>query len=253
MAQLKIAIAGANGRMGRTLVQAVEANPNTILVGALDRAGSGVLGLDAGFALGIKTGVKVTDNADIALDDADVLIDFTRPSASLPLIEKCAAKGIKMVIGTTGFDDAGKAAIAAAAQKNAIVFAANFSVGVNLTFHILDTVSRVLNEGYDIEIIEAHHHHKVDAPSGTALRMGEVIANAVGRDLWARRAHRRARPENHRLFHHSRGRYCGRAYGAVCHRWRARGNHPQSQQPHDVCLGRSARRRVAAKPSDRLV
>ena len=88
-----------------------------------------------------------------------------------------------MVIGTTGFDDAGKAAIAAAAQKNAIVFAANFSVGVNLTFHILDTVSRVLNEGYDIEIIEAHHHHKVDAPSGTALRMGEVIANAVGRDL----------------------------------------------------------------------
>ena len=183
MAQLKIAIAGANGRMGRTLVQAVEANPNTVLTGALDRAGSGVLGLDAGFALGIKTGVKVTDNVDIALDDADVLIDFTRPSASLPLIEKCAAKGIKMVIGTTGFDDAGKAAIAAAAQKNAIVFAANFSVGVNLTFHILDTVSRVLNEGYDIEIIEAHHHHKVDAPSGTALRMGEVIANAVGRDL----------------------------------------------------------------------
>lgn len=183
MAQLKIAIAGANGRMGRTLVQAVEANPNTILVGALDRAGSGVLGLDAGFALGIKTGVKVTDNVDIALDDADVLIDFTRPSASLPLIEQCAAKGIKMVIGTTGFDDAGKAAIANAAQKNAIVFAANFSVGVNLTFHILDTVARVLNEGYDIEIIEAHHHHKVDAPSGTALRMGEVIANAVGRDL----------------------------------------------------------------------
>lgn len=201
MAQLKIAIAGANGRMGRTLVQAVEANPNTILVGALDRAGSGVLGLDAGFALGIKTGVKVTDNADIALDDADVLIDFTRPSASLPLIEKCAAKGIKMVIGTTGFDDAGKAAIAAAAQKNAIVFAANFSVGVNLTFHILDTVARVLNEGYDIEIIEAHHHHKVDAPSGTALRMGEVIANAVGRDLkecavYGREGHTGARDPN---------------------------------------------------------
>ena len=152
MAHLKITIAGANGRMGRTLVQAVEANPNTILVGALDRAGSGVLGLDAGFALGIKTGVKVPDNVDIALDDADVLIDCTRPSASLPLID-------------------------------AIVFAANFSVGVNLTFHILDTVSRVLNDGYDIEIIEAHHHHKVDAPSGTALRMGEVIANAVGRDL----------------------------------------------------------------------
>jgi len=105
MAQLKIAIAGANGRMGRTLVQAVEANPNTILVGALDRAGSGVLGLDAGFALDIKTGVKVTDNADIALDDADVLIDFTRPSASLPLIEKCAAKGIKKRINIPTYEE----------------------------------------------------------------------------------------------------------------------------------------------------
>ena len=112
-----------------------------------------------------------------------VLIDFTRADASLGLIDACEKHGVKMVIGTTGFDDAGKAKIQAAAQKSAIVFAANYSVGVNLTFHILDTVARVLNEGYDIEIIEAHHRHKVDAPSGTALRMGEVIANALGRNL----------------------------------------------------------------------
>ncbi|TFV06391.1 4-hydroxy-tetrahydrodipicolinate reductase, partial [Bacillus stratosphericus] len=113
----------------------------------------------------------------------DVLIDFTRPESTLAYLEQCSATGVKMVIGTTGFDEAGKAAIQTAAEKTAIVFAANYSVGVNLTFHILDTVARVLNEGYDIEIIEAHHRHKVDAPSGTALRMGEVIAGALGRDL----------------------------------------------------------------------
>lgn len=183
MSEIKIAIAGVDGRMGRVLVQAVEQNPNTVLVGALDRADSEALGLDAGYAVGLKTGVKISNDADAVLNECDVLIDFTRPEASLPLIAKCAEKGVKMVIGTTGYDDAGKAAIAAAAEKNAVVFAANYSVGVNLTFHILDTVARVLNEGYDIEIIEAHHRHKVDAPSGTALRMGEVIANALGRDL----------------------------------------------------------------------
>lgn len=183
MEQMKIAIAGTNGRMGRMLVQAVTGTPAARLTGALDKAGSDALGLDAGYAAGIKTGVAVTDNPAIALADADVLIDFTRPDATLPLLEKCAAKGIKMVIGTTGFDDAGKAAIQAAAQKHAIVFAANFSVGVNLTFHLLDTVARVLNDGYDIEIIEAHHRHKIDAPSGTALRMGEIIARATGRSL----------------------------------------------------------------------
>ena len=130
-----------------------------------------------------------------------MVIDFTRPEASLPLIAECESRGIKMVIGTTGYNDAGKNRIQAAAQKNAIVFSANYSVGVNLTFHILDTVARVLNEGYDIEIIEAHHRHKVDAPSGTALRMGEVIANALGRDLkqcavYGREGHTGARDPN---------------------------------------------------------
>lgn len=183
MTVLKVAIAGVNGRMGKMLVEAVQHNPHTQLSGALEHAGSDVLGLDAGQAVGLKTGVLVSADTDAVLAGCDVLIDFTRPDASLPLIAKCAERGIKMVIGTTGYDDSGKAAIATAAEKTAIVFAANYSVGVNLTFHILDTVARVLNEGYDIEIIEAHHRHKIDAPSGTALRMGEVIANALGRDL----------------------------------------------------------------------
>ncbi|MDK4688890.1 4-hydroxy-tetrahydrodipicolinate reductase [Kingella negevensis] len=183
MTQLKVAIAGANGRMGKTLVQAVAANPNTVLVGALEHAESNALGLDAGYAVGVKTGVAISADVDAVLANADLMIDFTRANVSLPLIAKCAEKGVKMIIGTTGFDADGKAAIQAAAEKIGIVFAANYSLGVNLTFHILDTVARVLNEGYDIEILEAHHRHKVDAPSGTALRMGEVIANALGRDL----------------------------------------------------------------------
>ena len=183
MSALKIAIAGANGRMGRVLVEAVARHPETELAGALEHSGSDALGLDAGFALGLKTGVAISSDIDAVLAASDVLIDFTRPEPTLAHLEKCAAAGVKMVIGTTGFDEAGKAAIRAAAEQTGIVFAANFSVGVNLTFHILDTVARVLNEGYDIEIIEGHHRHKVDAPSGTALRMGEVIADALGRDL----------------------------------------------------------------------
>ena len=180
---IRVAIAGANGRMGKVLVEAVGRNPHTVLSGALEHSASEALGLDAGYALGLKTGVPISDDIDAALDNCDVLIDFTRPAVSGSLLPLCAERGVNMIIGTTGFNEAGKAAIAAAAEKTAIVFATNFSVSVNLTFHVLDTVSRVLNEGYDIEIIEAHHRHKVDAPSGTALRMGEVIADALGRDL----------------------------------------------------------------------
>ena len=183
MSALKIAIAGVNGRMGRVLVEAVNNHPDTILSGALEHSGSEVLGLDAGFASGIKTGIAISDDVDAILAQSDVLIDFTRPEPTLKHLQKCVEKGVNIIIGTTGFDDAGKAAIQAAGEKTGVVFAANFSVGVNLTFHILDTVARVLNEGYDIEIIEGHHRHKVDAPSGTALRMGEVIADALGRDL----------------------------------------------------------------------
>ena len=183
MTALKVAIAGANGRMGRVLTEAVYQHPETVLSGALEHSGSEAIGLDAGFSLGLKTGVAISSDIDAVLAASNVMIDFTRPEPTLAHLEKCAAAGVKMVIGTTGFDEAGKAAIQAAAEQTGIVFAANFSVGVNLTFHILDTVARVLNEGYDIEIIEGHHRHKVDAPSGTALRMGEVIADALGRDL----------------------------------------------------------------------
>ena len=165
------------------LVEAVNNHPDAVLSGALEHSGSEVLGLDAGFASGLKTGVTISDDVDAVLDQSDVLIDFTRPEPTLKHLQKCVEKGVNIIIGTTGFDDAGKAAIQAAGEKTGVVFAANFSVGVNLTFHILDTVARVLNEGYDIEIIEGHHRHKVDAPSGTALRMGEVIADALGRDL----------------------------------------------------------------------
>ncbi len=183
MKPVRIAVAGVNGRMGKMLVQAVAQHPQAVLSGALEHSASEALGLDAGLPSGIQTGIAVSSDIDAVLSQSDVLIDFTRPDASLPLIERCAATGVKMVIGTTGYNDAGKAAIAKAAQQTGIVFSANYSVGVNLTFHILDTVARVLNEGYDIEIIEAHHRHKIDAPSGTALRMGEVIAHALGRDL----------------------------------------------------------------------
>jgi 4-hydroxy-tetrahydrodipicolinate reductase len=127
--------------------------------------------------------VKIASDFAAALPGADVVIDFTRPEATLDYLQHCQQHGVQMIIGTTGFDDAGKAAIKAASEKIGIVFASNFSVGVNLTFKLLDMAARVLNEGYDIEITEAHHRFKVDAPSGTALRMGEVIADALGRDL----------------------------------------------------------------------
>ncbi|GAA4407780.1 4-hydroxy-tetrahydrodipicolinate reductase [Quisquiliibacterium transsilvanicum] len=180
---MKIAVAGASGRMGRMLVEAVLEAPDAELSGALDIAGSPALGRDAGEFLGRTTGVRITDSLDEALAGADALIDFTRPEGTLRHLEACAARGVRMAIGTTGFDEDGKAAIARAAQRIGIVFAPNMSVGVNVTFKLLETAARILAEGYDIEIIEAHHRHKVDAPSGTALRMGEVIADALGRDL----------------------------------------------------------------------
>ena len=183
-AQIRVAIAGAGGRMGRQLIQAALQMEGVALGAALEREGSSLVGSDAGELAGAgKAGVAVQSSLTAVKDDFDVLIDFTRPEGTLKHLAFCREHGKGMVIGTTGFDDAGKAAIKAAGDKIGVVFAANFSVGVNLTFHILDTVARVLNEGYDIEIIEGHHRHKVDAPSGTALRMGEVIADALGRDL----------------------------------------------------------------------
>jgi 4-hydroxy-tetrahydrodipicolinate reductase len=183
MTPLKIAVAGASGRMGRMLVEAIARAPDAELSGALDVAGSPALGQDAAAFLGQPAGVAIEADLAKALAGARCLIDFTRPEGTLKHLDYCAENGIAMVIGTTGFDDAGKAAIRAAAGKTAIVFAPNMSVGVNVTLKLLEMAARSLSEGYDIEIIEAHHRHKVDAPSGTALKMGEVIADALGRDL----------------------------------------------------------------------
>ena len=180
---MKIAVAGASGRMGRMLVEAILAAEDARLAGALDIAGSPAIGRDAGEFLGRETGVRVTSSLDEGLADAEFLIDFTRPEGTLAHLAACAQRGVRAVIGTTGFDEAGKQAIAAAAERTGVVFAPNMSVGVNVTFKLLEMAAKILSHGYDIEIIEAHHRHKVDAPSGTALRMGEVIADSLGRDL----------------------------------------------------------------------
>ena len=183
MTQLKIAVAGASGRMGRMLVEAIGQAPDMVLVGALDVAGSPAVGSDAGAFSGQLTGVAIESVLALGLADAQFLIDFTRPEGTLAHLAYCAEHGIKVIVGTTGFDDAGKAAIRAAAEKTALMVSPNMSVGVNVTLKLLEMAAQSLSEGYDIEIVEAHHRHKVDAPSGTALKMGEVIADALGRDL----------------------------------------------------------------------
>jgi 4-hydroxy-tetrahydrodipicolinate reductase len=180
---LGICIAGAAGRMGRTLIEAVHQAPEMQLTGALEQSGHAELKRDAGQFIGVPLGVSIGDNVEQALSASDVLIDFTRPEATLAHLAVCRQKKIKAVIGTTGFSAQQKDQLAQAAKDTAIVFAPNMSVGVNLCLKLLDVAARVLSEGYDIEVIEAHHRHKVDAPSGTALRMGEVVAKALGRDL----------------------------------------------------------------------
>jgi 4-hydroxy-tetrahydrodipicolinate reductase len=180
---MKIAIAGASGRMGRMLIETVLDDADAELVGALDRPGAPQLGQDAGAFLGKTTGVVLTDDIERVFADADFLIDFTRPEGTMPHLEAALRHNVKMIVGTTGFDDAQKAQLRAAGEEIGIVFAPNMSVGVNVTMKLLEFAAKQFAEGYDIEIIEAHHRHKVDAPSGTALAMGEVIAGALGRDL----------------------------------------------------------------------
>ena len=179
----RIAIAGASGRMGHILIEAVREAQDCRLAGALDVAGSDAIGRDAAAFLGFTSGVPIVSELRTGLADAQVLIDFTRPEGTLAHLAVCRELGVQMVIGTTGFSDAQKAEIADAARDIAIMLAPNMSVGVNVTFKLLEMAAKALSTGYDIEIIEAHHRHKVDAPSGTALKMGEVIAGALGRDL----------------------------------------------------------------------
>ena len=196
----RVAVAGSSGRMGRMLIEAISESSDCRLSGALDRAEGPGIGHDAGAPLGLHTGVEVVSDLRQGLRDAQFLIDFTRPQATLQHVEACEPSGIAMVIGTTGFDADGLRRIEAAARRIPIMLAPNMSVGVNVVLKLLEHAARALREGYDIEIIEAHHRHKVDAPSGTALKMGEVVARAAGRDLqrdavWSRHGHTGARAE----------------------------------------------------------
>ncbi len=180
---LNVAVAGAGGRMGRVLVEAVLASGDCRISGALDVPGSPALGRDAGAFAGRDTGVAVTAELQRGLAGADVLIDFTRPEGTLAHLAVCRELGVRAVIGTTGFSAEQKAQITSHAQRLATVLAANMSVGVNVMLRLLEQAARTLGPGYDIEVVESHHKHKVDAPSGTALAMGQVLARARGVSL----------------------------------------------------------------------
>jgi 4-hydroxy-tetrahydrodipicolinate reductase len=180
----RIAVLGATGRMGRAIIQTVVQTPEVTLTAALDRAGNPLLGQDAAAQAGLApVGVQVTDDLDAVADRFDVLIDFSRPEATLAVLPVCVAHQRAMVIGTTGFSPEQKIELAGAARRIPICLSANFSIGVNVTLKLLELAAKTLSHGYDVEIVEAHHRHKVDAPSGTALRMGEAVAAGLGRDL----------------------------------------------------------------------
>ena len=182
---IRVGITGAAGRMGRTLVEAVALSPADLVVAAaVERPGSSLIGADSGELAGLgRNGVKVVGALEEVIDHIDVLIDFTVPEATAANLARCAGAGVAMVIGTTGFSAAQESQVAAAAADIAVCKASNFSTGVNLCFKLLDMAARILGDDVDIEIYEAHHRHKIDAPSGTALSMGQVVADALGRDL----------------------------------------------------------------------
>ncbi|WP_407645099.1 4-hydroxy-tetrahydrodipicolinate reductase [Diaphorobacter caeni] len=187
----RVAVAGASGRMGRMLIEAIRQSEDCVLAGALDVPSSPAVGADATAFLGHASGVQITADVRKGLQNADVLIDFTRPEGTLNHLAVCEELGVQLVIGTTGFSDGEKARIAEGGKKIGIVFAPNMSVGVNVTLKLLELAAKAMHEGYDIEILEAHHKHKVDAPSGTALKMGEVIAEAQGTRLEDRAVYER--------------------------------------------------------------
>lgn len=196
---MRIAIAGANGRMGRMLIEAVLNSSDLQLAVALDHIGADSIGVDAGAFLGKNTGVTISDDLS-QLSKADCLIDFTRPAGTMNHLEACITYQCKLVIGTTGFSDEEKNRIADAAQQVAIVFAPNMSVGVNVTLRLVEMAAKLMNQGFDAEVFEAHHRHKVDAPSGTALAMGEAVAKAWDVNLndvadWARHGETGARED----------------------------------------------------------
>ncbi len=181
---VNIGISGASGRMGRALIEAVKAAHGMRLAAAIVRPGSSVIAADAGEVVGVgRLDISIVDDLEKVISDVDVLIDFTRPEVTLANLARCRATGKRIIIGTTGFTADEKQTIADAAKEIAVVFAPNMSIGVNLCFKLLDIAARIMGDNVDVEVIEAHHRHKLDAPSGTALRMGEVVADALGRDL----------------------------------------------------------------------
>ena len=200
---MKVVVAGAGGKMGRALIEAVLADPSLKLGAALDVATSPAIGSDAG-------GVRVSSDAGAAIKAGDVLIDFTCPAGTLAYLDVCVAAGKSMVIGTTGLSAEERERIAQGARKIPIVMAPNFAVGVNAVFRLAETAAKILGDAYDVEIVEAHHRSKVDAPSGTALQLGEVIAKTLGRDLasvaiYGRQGESGARPVKQIGFHAIRG------------------------------------------------
>ena len=181
---ISIAIAGAGGRMGRMLVAGIAVADDLQVTAAIEGPDSPYIGADPGELAGIGTsGVSIGADVALSVDDFDVLIDFSVPAATLLKLKVCEANGKAMVIGTTGFDPAGLDAIGAAAKTIPIVMAPNMSVGVNVTFKLIEAAAKALGDDVDVEVFEAHHRHKIDAPSGTAVRMGEILAEALGRDL----------------------------------------------------------------------
>lgn len=179
----RIVVAGAAGRMGQTLIEALMAAPEFVLSAALEMPGNPALGTDAGDRLGRRTAVAISDDVGASIAGSDCLIDFTRPEGTLTHLAQCVAHGKAAVIGTTGFSLEQKELIAEAAEEIPVVFAPNMAVGVNVVFKLAEVAATILGNDYDVEIIEAHHRHKADAPSGTALHLGEVVAEALGRDL----------------------------------------------------------------------
>lgn len=198
---IKIAVTGAAGRMGKMLIEAVSLNPETELGAAIERPGSSAIGADAGELAGLgKNGVIIVDDLIDAANDFDVLIDFTAPAATVANAKFCAQNRKKIIIGTTGCSDEDKAQINTAAKQTTVCMATNFSTGVNLCFKLLKEAAEILGDDYDVEIVEAHHRHKVDSPSGTALSMGEAVAEGLGRNLkevaiYGREGQVGARPE----------------------------------------------------------
>ncbi|MFW5431498.1 MAG: 4-hydroxy-tetrahydrodipicolinate reductase [Methylophilaceae bacterium] len=178
----KTVIVGVSGRMGAALLEGIFADDTLVLHAAIDRADSALIGRDPGAQFGVDSGVKVSSDI-AALNGADVLVDFTRPEATMRYLEACQQAGVKMVIGTTGFTEAEKEKITVASKNISIVFAPNMSVGVTLLINLVEQAARVLNDGYDIEVVEMHHRHKVDAPSGTALLLGDAAAHGLGQSL----------------------------------------------------------------------